>query len=100
MGSQKSAENRKGDLNLSKENTNALNNKISVYPNPAQDFVTINGLSGQNGIKIRNVFGKIVKSLKVASNEITIRIANVPTGIYFIEIIGENKRVSKKMVVE
>ena len=72
-------------------NTNAAAN-ISIYPNPTTSSVKIN-LSGQDfglqNILIRDITGKLLRTVDNVGNEKTIPInLKLPSGLYLIELQG------------
>ena len=75
-------------------------NKISVYPNPANSVVTI---SGDNLLKIEifNIIGQTVFSMICNVDENTINIANLNSGIYLIKVGTTNgKEFATRIVKE
>lgn len=75
-------------------------NKISVYPNPANSVVTI---SGDNLLKIEifNIIGQTVFSTICNADENTINIANLNSGIYLIKVGTTNgKEFATRIVKE
>ena len=91
-----------GSAVLVTEDTNVsemTENNISVYPNPAKDFVKLSAVSGQlSAIKIYNCLGMLVEEIEVNANEVEINISEYNTGIYFINIQTENGNIVKKVV--
>ncbi|MBQ3595990.1 MAG: T9SS type A sorting domain-containing protein [Bacteroidales bacterium] len=80
-----------------------LQNNISVYPNPAKDFVKVSTDNGQQTtVKIYNTVGMLVgtRLATSATNEIEINVSDYKSGIYFINISNEEYNVTKKIVVE
>jgi len=78
---------------------NELNNSfnISVYPNPANDIITI--LIPQNAtIEIINIEGEIIKTINNNDKEIQIDLKNLSSGIYIIKAITENGIITKKFI--
>ncbi len=75
-------------------NTNNING-LTIYPNPANDFIEIKTDLKYNNISIIDVTGKTIK--QVNSNN-KIDISNLTTGIYFIKIIGTENAIIKKFV--
>lgn len=78
---------------------------ILVYPNPATDELTIEfeGDKIRNvGIKMFNVLGEVVYSdhYENFGQTKSIDISNLSTGIYFLDISLDGKRVMKKIVKE
>ena len=74
-------------------------NNISVYPNPANDFVKLSAVSGQlSVVKVYNCLGMMVEEIEVNANEVEINISEYNTGIYFINVQTENGNLVKKVV--
>ena len=79
------------------------NRTFAVYPNPANDFVTIDAslLDNTNQVVVTNSIGQVVlqKSLSVLDNKIDV--ANFENGIYFMILNTESgSRTSKFMVAK
>ena len=78
-----------------------VSNEISIYPNPAKDFVTIKGTHIAR-VSVINNEGKVVleTSLKDAVNP-RIAIDKLVSGNYFIKVTtNEGKQYSNKIVKE
>ena len=89
-----------GTFGVKETNTD---NNISVYPNPAKDFVKVSTDNGQQTtVKIYNTVGMLVGTRLATSstNEIEINVSEYNPGIYFINISNEEYNVTKKIVVE
>jgi len=69
-------------------------NIISFYPNPAKEFLTINGLSEITSYSITDINGKLIQN-GTTSDKINIK--NITKGFYLLSI-GNN--ISKKLIVE
>jgi len=90
--------NSKTDLNeiakrqssLEKE-TNEVENKIKVYPNPATDFINVE-ISHKSAYQLININGKIVQQGKLEELENRIEISGKQAGIYFLNIVDLQKR--------
>ncbi|MEO9256742.1 MAG: T9SS type A sorting domain-containing protein, partial [Crocinitomicaceae bacterium] len=83
-----------------KENTNE--SKIQVYPNPANNQVTISGCSLNDEVSISNALGEVIISQDV--NEVkklgfTLNISLLDAGIYFVSIKNGLLTVQKRLVV-
>ena len=57
---------------------------ISLYPNPASNFITISGLQTEENYTIYNTLGQEVKNGSVTNNA-KIDIQNLNTGLYFLK---------------
>lgn len=77
------------------------NIELSLYPNPVQDFVTINaeGTAIQH-VQLYNSVGELVwdKSIASAQHQYTLSTANLKKGLYFISIYTPQGRVRRKLV--
>ena len=73
-------------------------NNISIYPNPAKDFVKISGDDNINSVKVYNCLGMIVEEIEVNANEAEINISEYNTGIYFFNVMTESGNHIKKVV--
>ncbi|MGE6395916.1 T9SS type A sorting domain-containing protein [Chryseobacterium scophthalmum] len=62
-----------------------LKEKLSIYPNPAQDFIQLKGNTSKDSkIKIYGLDGKLVKTTDVKSGKI--EVSELPPAAYFIEV--------------
>jgi len=74
------------------------NVKFSVYPNPAQNVLTINS-KAKGMVHIYNNMGVLVKTIEKKSNSERINIAELNAGIYFINIVSANGSQTKKVII-
>ena len=58
-------------------------NSISLYPNPANDVIRIEGLGMNAEVRIYNVLGELVKVVNVNDNE-EINVSNLSAGLYIV----------------
>lgn len=62
-------------------------NVIQIYPNPACDNITIDGLTPNSNISVFNLFGsRILEQANKNSEKIEIQIGHLDKGVYFIHI--------------
>ncbi len=73
------------------------NEKLFIYPNPADDFISIKSNLNYTSTSILDVTGKTVKQVTSSSK---IDVSNLTNGIYFIKLIGKENTVIKKFVKE
>lgn len=71
--------------------------KVSVYPNPAQDHLSISGVEGQFAVNIYGLNG--VHMLK-ALNATSIDISAVPSGCYLVKVEAENNTMVQRLIVK
>lgn len=72
-------------------------NNISVYPNPANDVITITSEEKAN-YEIINVAGQVVKAGTIENNLERVNVSNLQNGTYFVRVIG-NDVVVKQIVI-
>ncbi|GAA4438628.1 hypothetical protein GCM10023091_19450 [Ravibacter arvi] len=60
---------------------------ITVYPNPAADFVTVTGLKGNELISVINTLGIELIKVKANSQQYQVHLGGLPAGVYTICIL-------------
>ncbi|UPT68464.1 MAG: T9SS type A sorting domain-containing protein [Sphingobacteriales bacterium JAD_PAG50586_3] len=76
---------------------------ITIYPNPAQDFITIDMPIGYNKstLQILNMHGQLVYSQTVKAGIQNIQLDNLATGLYMVTLQADGKRIySGKLLIE
>ncbi|MBW7912385.1 MAG: T9SS type A sorting domain-containing protein [Taibaiella sp.] len=76
-----------------------LNDKVKIYPNPANEVLFITGLEAGTKIELYDIVGRqVYQGISKAEKEM-ININNLPTGNYIIKFTStDGTRISKKMV--
>lgn len=88
--------------NSSPASTNNFSeNSFDIYPNPTTQFVNIRGLAGDASIKITDIMGRVVKTNNYnnISNEITLDVAELVNGQYFVHVSQNENSVVKAIVI-
>ncbi|MBQ6277788.1 MAG: T9SS type A sorting domain-containing protein [Bacteroidales bacterium] len=93
---------------LSIENTTEIeegsNTALSIYPNPAHDYATlnINGLESGSEIILTDMCGKVVRTYIVnkGDNDILIEKGNLSAGIYVIRLTSGEKTIVEKVTFQ
>jgi Secretion system C-terminal sorting domain len=70
---------------------------VSVYPNPGNGDFTLKSSTTNGRFTVNDVTGRIVLSDVFLHNQINFKLAYA--GIYYLNVITEGKRISKKLVV-
>jgi hypothetical protein len=86
---------------LSVNETEVLNSKISIYPNPAKNQFNLDFDSARinvNKVQIFNTLGEKIFETNTISESITF--GSIPSGMYFVKIISDTFEVTKKLIVE
>ena len=78
---------------------NYLNDLIKMYPNPANDFVTISNVPIGSKVMVTDINGKLVYSSETNNEQTTISTTNFVNGVYIIQIQNNSAVANKKLVV-
>jgi len=77
-----------------------LNSRLSIYPNPAQDFIMIETSSNIRSVSITNYMGQIVSSTKkVEATQSRVETSSLSAGVYFVEVETEASIETVKIVI-
>ena len=78
------------------------NHSYHIYPNPSSNHINIEFENKRiNAIKIFDNLGKSVKSINDINSSITILdISDLNSGIYYLQILVDNKLVNQKIIVD
>jgi len=72
---------------------------ISLYPNPATDFISIT--NAQNSVvNIYNILGTKVNSINISDNNYQINVSDFKSGNYVVEVILNGEKVSKVVTIK
>lgn len=71
----------------------------TIHPNPTTGFITING-KDLKAAEVVNTLGQSVATAQGKGDQMTIDIANLPEGIYFVRITDEQGRKCVRKVVK
>lgn len=75
-------------------------NLVSIYPNPATNFITVGVADVNEGttIHIINALGEIVVTETATSTSTTLNTENLTNGIYFVKVESKNSSAIKKFI--
>ncbi len=77
---------------------NSINNSnISIFPNPANDFVNITTKNNGN-LQLIDINGKVLINTKV-NNNIKIDISDLYNGIYLIKYTTASNIINQKLII-
>lgn len=75
----------------------STNNNVTVFPNPAVDFVTVMAGDIMGTVKIVNINGATIKTIAANANSINLYVGDLAAGVYFVTVDnGSPVRVIKK----
>jgi len=100
-----------GDGNLSEWSTSVtgtttvgidswLSNSVSLYPNPAKEYVDIRVSEDVNVtlMEVYDVYGKLINTVNVIDNPTRINVSSLANGMYFVRVTTEAGAVTKTFV--
>ncbi|KXK45591.1 MAG: glycosyl hydrolase, partial [Bacteroidetes bacterium OLB10] len=86
---------------------NSQASAFSVYPNPADNYITIEWNATEQGtthIVLTDITGKMVKQDVVNNNTginiVSMDVSMLPKGIYMLSAINNNGVMNKRVVIE
>ena len=78
--------------------------KVIVYPNPADDFVTIalDGSTDGADVQIADMLGRVVGRYRIAAGEsgISLDVSSLAAGNYLVRIVSGDRVVIEKLIIE
>ena len=79
---------------------NYLINRISLYPNPAKEYVDIRVDENVNvkGMEVYDVYGKLINTVNVIDNPTRISVSGLADGMYFVRVTTEQGVATKTFV--
>ncbi len=80
-------------------NDYVLENSISLYPNPANEQLTISRAQGMmNEVIVYDVYGKTLRTMSVNDNTVVVNVNDLAAGMYFVRIITNEGMATKTFV--
>lgn len=65
---------------------------LSIYPNPASGFVTLEARESMS-VELLDIHGRIIRNLSLKAGQNRVEVANLNSGVYFIRFNNEVKRL-------
>lgn len=84
----------------SRENEFLVTNKVSVFPNPVSDKMTIHidNLKGVANVQVFDIYGKLVMQQTTSSTNTQLNVAKLASGVYMIKVMNDGKESRVKVV--
>jgi hypothetical protein len=73
---------------------------FKIYPNPFTDVLKINSENPLRHITFYTAYGSQIKSVAVSNEEVAVNMGNLPKGLYIIQIVLKNGKVSYQTIVK
>lgn len=78
---------------------NANDDFITVCPTFVTSFLTVKTKTkNETTVYLKSVLGKVIRNYKINSEEKFINVENIKPGIYFVEVLIQNKKMSAKFI--
>lgn len=79
-----------------------INNQLSIYPNPAQNFIIINldNNNINNTLSIYNLLGNLIKTQPINQDKTQVDVSELRAGIYLLELSNGYNKKSQKLVIQ
>jgi len=74
-------------------------NDVSLYPNPAQDMVTVTSTMPMTRLSVTNYVGQTVYSEVSTTSKVVLDTHSYLSGVYLVKIETENGVVTKRVVI-
>jgi len=87
--------------NVGVKNIAESKNNFSIYPNPTNNKITIDGVTSQNTtLSIKNIVGELVFQTQLNNAKNEIDISNFSKGIYIVKIESSQGIMQQKLIKE
>lgn len=92
----------KGVVTGTQDLLNASTTKLSIAPNPAQNYITFESevYNPMKSIEIYDMSGRLIKEAKVENHSFNMMRGSIPNGMYIAKVKFEGGILSKKIVFE
>jgi len=91
------------DYTVGLEESKVQNSTFSIYPNPANNSITINytgDLSQKTNIAIYNYLGQEIMQSNLQSKTSTINVSDITNGIYFVRVRTNKTQQVERLVIQ
>lgn len=72
---------------------------VSILPNPAHDYIIINGADKFKRVQLVDMNGKLVKQFITNSNN-RFNTTGIPQGVYMLQLINDDERQAQKIIIQ
>lgn len=73
---------------------------LEMYPNPAEDFVTLRGIPERAQVRIFDIQGRLVYGGGASGQTRIVDTSNFPAGLYIVEVSHSKLRAVRKLVID
>ncbi|PZP45461.1 MAG: hypothetical protein DI598_13245 [Pseudopedobacter saltans] len=72
--------------------------QVKLYPNPTSGYITLSNVKKGESIQIFNVLGNLIKVVPITSEQLTIDVSSLKSGVYFVKRISADKLKSYETI--
>ncbi|MCX7861494.1 MAG: T9SS type A sorting domain-containing protein [Bacteroidales bacterium] len=76
-----------------------LTKNMLVYPNPAKEFLYVSNITDLTTLTLYNSWGQKIYEYVLSENTNTIDIANMPSGLYYIQLTSKKESCILKILI-
>ena len=76
----------------------SASNSFTLYPNPTERTLTIEGVTGYLQMYIHDLVGREVMTYSLTSSKKTIDVSDLPSGMYVVTLQGEDKTWTEVLI--
>ena len=80
--------------------THTKESLFTLYPNPTEGKLTVEGVTGHLQVYIHDLVGREVMTYSLTPSKKTIDVSNLPSGMYAITIQGEDKTWTEVLIID
>ena len=80
--------------------TEVMKDNINLYPNPANNMLNISAPFEIDNIVIVNILGQQVLNTDATKGITELNVSNLDSGIYFVNIIIDGQKITKKLTIQ
>lgn len=84
---------------LVSENIN-FSDEILIYPNPVNDFLTIDSKIKFSNISISNILGQTLMNVEVQNNVSKINFESLNDGLYFVTLMNDEEKLTTHRIIK
>ena len=80
--------------------THTKESLFTLYPNPTEGNLTVEGVTGHLQVYIHDLVGREVMTYSLTPSNKTIDVSNLPSGMYFVTLQGEDKTWTEVLIID
>ena len=79
----------------------AVDNNLSVYPNPVEGIVNVRSATDIHSISVTNIVGQEVLNTNISSNRTAnINVSDLNSGVYVVRVVDVNGEILSKKIIK